>query len=257
MGVGIGAVSLSREPVLTAAALVLTGAGWMLSITLFNISIQMSAPRWVAGRALATFQAAISGGVAVGSWGWGRIADGMGSDHALMLSAAVVLASPALGLWLRMPTAGGRDDLPADPLADPEVQLSITARSGPIVIEIEYRVDQERARNFFGLMQEVQLTRQRNGAYGWSIARDLADPEIWTERYHCPTWNDYLRQRNRPTMTERALHQQANDFHLGPDPIRVRRMLERPFGSVRWKEDVPDRSTVQVLPIQHNVTSGT
>ena len=46
-------------------------------------------------------------------------------------------------------------------------------------------------------MQEVQLSRQRNGAYGWSIARDIADPELWTERYHCPTWLDYLRQRNR------------------------------------------------------------
>ena len=65
-------------------------------------------------------------------------------------------------------------------------------------------------------MQEVQLSRQRNGAYGWSIARDIADPELWTERYHCPTWLDYLRQRNRSTQSERALHQRAMDFHLGP-----------------------------------------
>jgi MFS family permease len=257
MGLAIGVIAVSRSPVLTAAALVVAGAGWMLSITLFNISIQLSAPRWVAGRALATFQAAISGGVAIGSWVWGHVADGMGTDHALMLSAAVLLASPILGLWLRMPAAGGRDDLPLDPLADPEVHLAITARSGPIVIEIEYRVDTERARTFFGVMQEVQLSRQRNGAYGWSIARDIADPELWTERYHCPTWNDYLRQRNRPTQSERALHQKAIDFHLGPDPIRVRRMLERPFGSVRWKEDTPDRASTEVLPIQTNVTSGT
>jgi hypothetical protein len=168
-----------------------------------------------------------------------------------------MLASPVLGLWLRLPAAGGRDGEVADPLADPEVQLSITARSGPIVIEIEYRVDQERARAFFGLMQEIQLSRQRNGAYGWSIARDLADPELWTERYHCPTWNDYLRQRNRPTQSERALHQQAIDFHLGPDPIVVRRLLERPFGSVRWKDDTPDRASKEVLAMQTNVTSGT
>ena len=65
-------------------------------------------------------------------------------------------------------------------------------------------------------MQEVQLSRQRNGAYGWSIARDIADPELWTERYHCPTWLDYLRQRNRSTQSERALQQRAIDFHLGP-----------------------------------------
>ena len=71
-------------------------------------------------------------------------------------------------------------------------------------------------------MQEVQLSRQRNGAYGWSIARDIADPELWTERYHCPTWLDYLRQRNRATQSERALHQQAIDFpsrpRAGPRP---------------------------------------
>ena len=47
----------------------------------------------------------------------------------------------------------------------------------------------------------------------------------------------------------RALHQRAIDFHLGPDAIRVRRMLERPFGSVRWKEDTPDRAANEVLPV--------
>jgi len=58
-----------------------------------------------------------------------------------------------------------------------------------------------------------------------------------------------LRQRNRATLSERALHQRAIDFHLGPEPIRVRRMLERPFGSVRWKEDTPDRAANEVLPV--------
>ncbi|MET4234577.1 hypothetical protein ABIA85_007882 [Bradyrhizobium sp. LA6.10] len=96
-------------------------------------------------------------------------------------------------------------------------------------------------------MQAVQLFRQRNGAYGWSIARDIADPESWTERYYCPTWFDYLRQRNRATRSERALEREAAAFHHGRDPMRVRRMLERPFGSVRWKEDIPDRSENEVL----------
>jgi MFS family permease len=257
MGLGVAVVALSRIPVLTAAALVVAGAGWTLSITLFNVAIQLSAPRWVAGRALATFQAAISGGVAIGSWIWGHVADAMATDHALMLSAAALLAAPALGLWLRMPTAGDRGEQATDLLADPEVNLAITARSGPIVIEIDYRVDPDRARAFYGVMQKVQLSRQRNGAYGWSLSRDLADPELWTERYHCPTWTDYLRQRNRPTQAERALHQSAIDFHLGPEPIRVRRMLERPFGSVRWKDDTPDRAgPAEVLPLPTNVTSG-
>jgi hypothetical protein len=248
MGGAIAAIAMSREPVLTAAALVVAGASWMLAVALFNIGVQLSAPRWVAGRSLAAFQAAISGGIALGSWGWGRLTDAAGVEAALLVSAGLMFVSPLLGLLLRMPRVGARNE-DAEVLADPEVQLSLTGRSGPLVVEIEYRVAQDNARAFHNVMQDVQLSRQRNGAYGWSIARDIADPELWTERYHCPTWFDYLRQRNRSTQSERALHQRAMDFHLGPDPVRVRRMLERPFGSVRWKEDTPDRAAAEILPV--------
>src|SRR6201998_3233628 len=262
MGGAIAAVALSSEPVLTAAglggggagwglaaaALVVAGAVWMLAVALFNIGVQLSAPRWVAGRSLAAFQASIAGGIAIGSWGWGRLTDAVGVEPALLVPGALMFASPLLGLWLQMPRVGSRSE-DAEVLADPEVQLSLTARSGPLVVEIEYRVAQNDARAFHGVMQEVQLSRQRNGAYGWSIARDIADPELWTERYHCPTWLDYLRQRNRSTQSERGLHQRALAFPLGPDPARARRMLERPFGSVRWKEETPDRAANEVLPV--------
>ncbi|MBR1141917.1 MFS transporter [Bradyrhizobium sp. AUGA SZCCT0431] len=249
MAGAIAAVAFSKNAALTAAALVLAGGVWMLAVALFNIGVQLSAPRWVAGRSLAAFQAAIAGGIAVGSWGWGHLTDYAGVEAALLVSAGLMLVSPILGIWLRMPPVGARNEAATEVLADPEVRLSLTGRSGPLVVEIEYRVAQDNARLFHNVMQEVQLSRQRNGAYGWSIARDIADPELWTERYHCPTWLDYLRQRNRATQSERALHQRAIDFHLGPEPIRVRRMLERPFGSVRWKEDTPDRAANEVLPV--------
>ncbi|MCP1909606.1 MFS family permease [Bradyrhizobium elkanii] len=222
-------VALSRDPILTAAALVLAGAGWMMALTLFNIAIQLSAPRWVAGRSFAAYEAAISGGIAIGSWGWGRLTDDAGVEVALLVSSVLMLLSPLIGLRLRMPRIGARGE-DAEALADPEVRLAVTGRSGPLVVETEYRVAQQNARTFHNLMQEVQLSRQRNGAYGWSIARDIADPELWTERYHCPTWLDYLRQRSRCTLSERALDQQALAFHIGSEPVRIRRMLERPFG---------------------------
>jgi MFS family permease len=248
MGAAIAGVALSREPVLTAASLAVAGAAWMLAVALFNIGVQLSAPRWVAGRSLAAFQAAIAGGIAIGSWGWGHLTDLAGVDTALLISAVLMLASPLLGLLLPMPRIGARNE-DAEELVDPEVRLPLTGRSGPLVVEIEYRVAQDNARPFHNVMQDVQLSRQRNGAYGWSIARDIADPELWTERYHCPTWLDYLRQRNRATQSERALHLEAIAFHIGPDPVRIRRMLERPFGSVRWKEETPDRAANEVLPV--------
>ncbi len=249
MGVCVALVAISRSPVLSGSALVFAGAAWTASVTVFNVGVQLAAPRWVAGRAIAAYQAAISGGIALGSWAWGSIANVIGVEGALLISGATVFVSPVLVLWMRMPTASGPNELSLDVLADPEVRLSLNPRSGPIVVEIEYRVDPARARLFYALMQQVQLSRQRNGAYGWSFARDIADPELWTERFHCPTWHDYLRQRSRSTATERALHVRANEFHIGPEPIRIRRMLERPIGSVRWKEDTPDRSTTDVSPI--------
>jgi predicted MFS family arabinose efflux permease len=249
MGTGIALVSISRWPVVTGLALVFVGAAWTLSVTIFNVGVQMSAPRWVAGRALAAFQAAIAGGVAIGSWGWGSVANSYGIENALLAAGAFLLVSPVLSRWLRMPPTGGRNETALEVLADPELRLSLSARSGPIVVEIEYRVDPAKARLFYAVMQHIQLVRQRNGAYGWSIARDIADPELWTERYHCPTWHDYLRQRNRSTQSERELQERAYAFHLGPEPVRIRRMLERPVGSVRWKETTPDGAAGPIEPV--------
>ncbi|MGY3146417.1 putative MFS family arabinose efflux permease [Bradyrhizobium sp. USDA 3397] len=59
MGGSLLAVALSRSLVLTAAALVLAGAVWMMAWVLFNVGVQLSAPRWVAGRSLAAYQAAL------------------------------------------------------------------------------------------------------------------------------------------------------------------------------------------------------
>jgi MFS family permease len=248
MGIGIMVAGSSHSTPLTVAALVITGAMWTTSVTVYNIGVQLSAPRWVAGRALAAFQTAIAGGIAAGSWGWGHTADLVGVDKALLIGGALLFVSPLLGIRLRMPTFSTSSEA-AEILADPQVHLLLNPRSGPIIVEIDYRVEPSRAREFYGVMQEVQLARQRTGAYGWSIARDITEPELWTERYHCPTWHDYLRQRNRPTAAERQLTQSAQEFHVGPEPLRIRRMLERPFGSVRWKEDTPDRGPGDVLLI--------
>ncbi|HKY82367.1 MAG TPA: MFS transporter [Sphingobium sp.] len=241
MGLAICVIALSHSSILTGLALLLAGAGWMVGVTIFNIGIQLCIPRWVAGRALAGFQAAIAGGIAFGSWLWGHVATGWGVEIALLGSGIAMALLPLFGRWLPMPasdvSAAEAQELPADP----EVTLKLTPRSGPIIIEVEYQVDAADARSFYDIMQKVQLGRQRNGAYGWSLARDIAQPELWTERFHCPTWLDYLRQRTRATEAERMTERQAAAYHKGPLPRLIRRKLDRPLGSVRWKDQTPDQ----------------
>ena len=86
MGAGVAVVSVSSWPIVTGCALLFVGAGWTSSVTLFNVGVQLSAPRWVAGRALAAFQAAIAGGIAIGSWGWGYTANHIGVEATLLIS---------------------------------------------------------------------------------------------------------------------------------------------------------------------------
>jgi MFS family permease len=233
-------IGLSRNVALTGTVMAVAGAAFMLNISLFNVGVQLSAPRWVTARAIAWFQSALTGGIALGAWMWGHVATDWGVSSALIASGIVLILTPLIGLVLPMPPVS-TDDVEMVELAhEPEVALAITARSGPIVIEIDYRVDPAAARQFYDVMLKMQRTRLRNGAFDWSLSRDIGDPALWTERYHCPTWGDYLRLRSRFTQSDLELQGLADAFHTAGPGVRVRRRLERPLGSVRWRAETPD-----------------
>lgn len=241
---GLSILLLGLSNSLLASALCLMGAGamYMLLVTLLSVGVQLSAPRWVAARALSWYQSSLTGGIALGAWFWGHMTSEWHLAGALMASGAVLILTPLLGLRWPMPRVSQGDNEPVELSTEPEVALPITARSGPIVIEVEYRVEPEQAREFYAVMLDLQSVRLRNGAFGWSLSRDIADAQLWIERFHCPTWGDYLRQRSRFTQADRDLQLRADSFHTpGPGP-RVHRRLERPIGSVRWRDDSPDPS---------------
>jgi len=232
-------VAVSTSALLTGVSLLVGGAGWMVALALCNVQVQTSAPRWVSGRLLAAFQTSIAGGVAAGSWCWGRAAQAFSVEEALLTAAAYLSASLLLSRVLPMPAASSASLTPVK-LSDPEVNLDLTGRSGPIVVQLEYRVPADLARDFYRIMQKIRSVRRRNGGFDWSLARDIADGELWIERFQCPTWHDYLRQRDRNTPDELAIQMSAHQYLRPGSQLEVRRLLERPFGSVRWAEDVPE-----------------
>ena len=232
-------LGLSHSLLLSVLIMAVAGVFYLLQTTLLSVGVQLSAPRWVAARALSWFQSALTGGIALGAWFWGMVTADWGLQAALIASGVVLMLTPLIGLLAPLPPLTPASVEPFELANEPEVALAITPRSGPIVIEIEYRVDPERAREFYQVMQQLQGMRLRNGAFEWSLARDIADAELWTERYHCPTWGDYLRQRSRFTQGDRDLQLKADSFHTPGAGPRVRRRLERPLGSVRWHADTP------------------
>ena len=245
-GLVIVGIGFSSNLIVTCALLFLAGATNIITIALLNVSVQMSVPRWVTARALSLFSSALTGGIAIGSVIWGLVATKWGIGDALIFSGVAVLATPLVGLLLPLPEVGHDAIAMVEIGGEPEVALALTLRSGPVSIAVDYRVDPAQARAFYDAMRGVQRLRLRNGGFNWSIARDIADPALWTERYYCPTWGDYLRMRGRYTQADVDAQAHVDSYHQGGEGQRVRRRLERPFGSVRWQAETPDPQQVDM-----------
>lgn len=249
LGASLIIIGLSRSVLVTCAALLIAGAAWMSVTQACNVALQMLVPRWVAGRAVACFQASLSGGIALAGIVWGMCSEHFGVGIAFIASGIFVAFSILLGRTWPLPEAGETYVVSGQSLPTPAISLSVSGRSGPILVEVEYKVPEADIHNFYRMIHEVQLYRKRNGAYGASIYRDLGNPSIWMERFHFPTWHDYLRQRDRMTEQERALQERIVEFHNGHKPVRARRFLERPLGSVRWGADEAHLGAPDVHPL--------
>lgn len=225
---------LSRTTWITMAGLAVGGASWVIAFATFNVSVQMSSPRWVVGRSLALYQTAVFGGLAFGSWAWGTYAEhgGGGPGEALLLSSVAGILGAAIGLRYRLrPLA----ELNLDPLSrwtEPTLAVDIKPRSGPIVVQIEYVIATEDRITFLNAMSERRRIRLRDGARHWVLMRDLSDPQLWIERYHSPTWVEYVRQAQRITQADAEVGERIRALHRGPVPPRVHRMIERQTGSL-------------------------
>lgn len=238
--VSLVVTGLSRSLVLTCVAMFVAGAANILVVALCNVAVQLSAPRWVVARAISLFSSAITGGVAIGAAVWGQVGARWSVDVAVIASGVVMGTLPLLWRWLPLRQVSEAAIEQVELPEQVDVAMQLTMRSGPIVVELDYRVKADDARDFYDAMLKVQRARLRNGAFSWSLARDIADPQLWTERFHAPTWGDYLRMRDRYTQADVDAQTTADAFIQGDAVKRIRRQLERPFGSVRWQSDSPD-----------------
>lgn len=220
----VTAVSTSVWP--TNIALLLAGACWVLALSLFNVTVQLSTPRWVVGRALSLYQTTTFAGIAAGSWLWGAAAEQYGADRALIASGVLMLLGAVIGLRYALPEFKSLNLDPLNRFSEPLLALDLKPRSGPIVIMIDYEIAEADIPEFLALMSDRRRVRIRDGAGQWALMRDLEKPEIWTETYHTPTWVEYVRHNQRRTQADAAVGDRIRALHRGGE-IRVHRMIER------------------------------
>jgi len=228
-GFALSAAIAAFSPIsaVTCLGLVISGACWVLALSLFNTIVQLSTPRWVVGRALSLYQTVTFGGIAGGSWIWGIAADNYGVANALLLSAVVMLLGIVIGLKFAMPAFETLNLDPLNRFTEPALGLDITPRSGPVVIQVDYEIDDHDVPEFLKLMGERRRIRIRDGARNWALMRDLEKPGSWTETYHTPTWVEYIRHNQRRTQVDGENTDRLRALHRGEAGPHVHRMIER------------------------------
>jgi hypothetical protein len=180
------------------------------------------------------------------SLGSAMAAESLGIADALLISAAALVAGAAIGLRFALPEMTSLNLDPLNSFTEPSVAVDIRPRSGPIVVTIEYRIRARDTVAFLTVMAERKRIRRRDGARHWTLLRDLEQPEIWVERYHTPTWVEYVRHNQRITQADAAVGERIRALHQGPDRPIVRRMLERPTGWLAPGQ-VPPRDMTDAL----------
>jgi|TARA_R100000501_G_scaffold17919_1_gene34925 MFS family permease len=226
IAIGAAGTALSGSLFTAMPALALAGCGWILGMSTLNVTIQLASPRWVVARAISVQQTAIFGGMALGSWLFGIAADNLGIPLALAICAALHLGSIIVGRFLPLPEF---EDLNLDPLrrwTTPDTAVPVEARNGPVAVSILYRVAPADVPEFLNEMRQWRRVRRRDGARRWALYRDLADPELWIERYHVSTWLEYVRHNQRRTHADSGFRERIFALHKGPGQPEVHRMLE-------------------------------
>ncbi|MGZ3215493.1 MFS transporter [Paracoccus sp. T5] len=230
-------LGLTESVWLHALAMLPAGASWVLALSLFNVTVQLSTPRWVVARALALYQTATFGGMAAGAWLWGAVAGAQGLDVALISAGGILVFGGVIGLWLRAPEFGTVDLDPVNRFREPALRLDLRGRSGPIMVMVDYSIDHDDVAEFLRLMRQRRNIRRRDGARNWALLRDLEHPDRWSESYHIATWDEYVRHNLRRTKSDAEVTVALRALHRGEgDPV-VHRMIER--HSVGPQDDVP------------------
>ena len=215
---------IRQVPALMVCA-TLAGVAWALAGSELWVAGQRVMPGWVRGR-MNSFQIMLGqGSMAVGAVLWGTGVANAGLDLTFAAAAVVALAGLALGhrFSINFATEASVEAAPLNHLHDFPVVPEDD--DGPIRITIEYAIAGEDREQFRILMQEVQATFRRNGAFQCGLDESLDQPGLFHLEYLVSTWAEHLRQNMRMTVDETRVFKKAWDLHAGDSEPIVRHFL--------------------------------
>jgi MFS family permease/quinol monooxygenase YgiN len=218
-------VALTFDTWLALVGAACAGAAWVYVFATLSAGTQSSAPAWVRARAVSMNLVATQGCLALGSALWGAVASGVGTRWALGASAAAVVALQWLYRRVRVHMGQEADVVPGARLPELGIADEPLPDDGPVLIQLEYRIEPANRDAFLKAIQKVGPTRRRNGATSWRVFRDVGEDDRFVERYVIASWAEYVRLRARMTMADSRLQQRVAELQRADVPIRVSRLI--------------------------------
>jgi MFS family permease len=225
-------MAFSHNVPVVVVALLAAGFAWTSTTSTFNIAVQVSAPSWVQARLLGMYQMTFHAGMAVGSATWGWVAEHTSTPLALSLAG--------LGLLVTLPfsrryaiVADARDLTSAAQAralnrSAPTVVIELEPDDGPVMISVDYQIEPGDAEAFVRAIHALRAIRLRDGAIRWGLFHDAADEAHYVENFLVESWAEYLRQRERMTMSDREVRDRVYQYQRGSIPPPVSRMIYTP-----------------------------
>jgi hypothetical protein len=154
----------------------------------------------------------------------------MTSVRTSMLSSSVLALVLLLVLRrFRLEAHREEDFTPLRVWPEPTTAIPMQPDDGPVMVTIEYLIDDADAVAFREVMRDSRRNRLQMGALSWGLFRDTGDPRRYIEYFVDESWVEHLRRFDRVTNTEVRLRERRAAFHRGDEPPKVRRYLAESF----------------------------
>lgn len=215
--------------------LVLAGVAWIGTLTVLNAALQLTLPQWVRSRGASIYILVFMGTMAVGSFGWGALAGGVGTATSLAVAAVLLVVVAASVMWLPLlPGTGTVDRTVSLSWPTPTLLLEPQPTDGPVLVQIAYTVRPDDIDAFRESMRLVESSRRRTGGYRWTLLRSGEEEDLLLESFMVPSWGEYRRQQTqRLTRRDREIQATAlahtdgepREKHYFPEPSPPRRSI--------------------------------
>jgi len=217
-------LSLAPPQWAAVAALLVLGCAWITALTTLNGVAQAILPNWVRGRSLAVYLTVFNGAMTAGSLAWGVVAEAIGVPFTLLAGAAGLVIVGLASHSLKLPK-GEIDLVPSNHWPEPLTASPVEHDRGPVLILIEYRIEPANRAAFLKALTKLSEERRRDGAYGWGITEDAADPGLMLEWFMVESWAEHLRQHRRVSRSDADVQEEVLRFHTGAQRPVVRHLL--------------------------------